>query len=362
MNEIRPNAEHGIVNRRQGTIFSYQGWPSVCRDERETLYAVASSFRTAHICPFGKTSMYISRDKGRTWTPPIVINDTYMDDRDAGILYMGGGRMLITWFTEATAWCETAIGNKPDAAANVVKSMIQGYKKLPKDMVGQRSFVRVSEDYGVTWSDITEVPVSAPHGPSLLKDGTLLYLGKESADMYNGRIASCISHDGGYTWTKIGTVGVPDGMKPENFHEPHVTELSDGSILGMIRVQGIDRFANFTMYSTRSTDGGKTWTMPVPMDVSGSPPHLLMHSSGALICTYGNRDGHIGEHAMVSYDNGRTWSDDYIIDDNSDNPDLGYPATTELNDGSLLTVYYQRYADDSNTSILYTKWKLKENV
>lgn len=66
MNEIRPNAEHGIVNRRQGTIFSYQGWPSVCRDERETLYAVASSFRTAHICPFGKTSMYISRDKGRT--------------------------------------------------------------------------------------------------------------------------------------------------------------------------------------------------------------------------------------------------------------------------------------------------------
>ena len=360
MTKIRPEAIHGIVGRAYNTIFSYQGWPSVCRDENGTLYAVASSFRAAHICPFGKTAMFISRDEGKTWTPPIVINDTYMDDRDAGILYMGNGRMLVTWFTEATVWSEWLCGNIPEMARNAVKGMIEEYEKLPDGAIGQRSFVRVSEDYGVTWSDTIEVPVSAPHGPSMLKNGTLIYLGKEAEDMYDGRIASCVSHDGGYTWTKIGIVDVPDRMKPGNFHEPHVTELSDGSLFGMIRVQGIDGFAHFTMYSTRSTDGGKTWSMPEPTDVSGSPPHLLRHSSGALICTYGKRDGDIGEHAMVSYDDGRTWSDDYIIDDNSTNPDLGYPATVELDDGSLLSVYYQRYADDINTSILCTRWKLKE--
>ena len=31
--EIRRDFEHGIVNRTQNSIFSYQGWPSVCRDE-----------------------------------------------------------------------------------------------------------------------------------------------------------------------------------------------------------------------------------------------------------------------------------------------------------------------------------------
>jgi hypothetical protein len=32
----------------------------------------------------------------------------------------------------------------------------------------------------------------------------------------------------------------------------------------------------------------------------------------------------------------------------------------ELDDGRLFTVYYQRYADDPKTSILYTKWKLNQ--
>ena len=91
-----PETEHGIVNRVTGSVFAYQGWPSVCRDEDGVLYAVASSFRTEHICPFGKTAMYVSKNGGRTWTPPIVINDTYLDDRDAGIVYMGHGRMLVT--------------------------------------------------------------------------------------------------------------------------------------------------------------------------------------------------------------------------------------------------------------------------
>ena len=362
MNKIRPQSVHGVVNRRQNTIFCYQGWPSVCRDENGTLYAVSSAFRTSHICPFGKTALYISRDEGKTWTPPIVVNDTYMDDRDTGILYMGNGRMLITWFTEDTSWCEETIKRNPDTALSAVKGMIDGYKNLPKDAaVGQRAYVRVSEDYGVTWSNITKVPVSAPHGPSLLKDGTLLYLGKESDDMGSGRIASCVSRDGGYTWTKIGIVDMPQGMKPSSFHEPHVTELADGSLFGMIRVHGADEFPSFTMFSTRSADGGKTWTVPEPTGVNGSPPHLLLHSSGALICSYGKRDGdNIGdEHAMVSFDNGKTWRDDYILDDRCNNPDLGYPATTELDDGSLISVYYQQYADDSYTSILYTKWHLE---
>ncbi len=33
----------GFVNRTQNSFFSYQAWPSVCRDEAGTLYAGACS-------------------------------------------------------------------------------------------------------------------------------------------------------------------------------------------------------------------------------------------------------------------------------------------------------------------------------
>ena len=38
--------------------------------------------------------------------------------------------------------------------------------------------------------------------------------------------------------------------------------------------------------------------------------------------------------------------------------DHGYPSSVELSDGSILTVYYQRYRDDAFASILQTRWEL----
>ena len=60
---------------------------------------------------------------------------------------------------------------------------------------------------------------------------------------------------------------------------------------------------------------------------------------------------------MVSYDFGRTWEDEYVLDE-CPSGDLGYPSTVELEDGSLMTVYYQKYESDKKCSILYTKWRL----
>ena len=38
----------------------------------------------------------------------------------------------------------------------------------------------------------------------------------------------------------------------------------------------------------------------------------------------------------------------------------GYPATAEMDDGSLVTVYYGKYGKDPKASILNTRWKLGE--
>ena len=95
-----PKTQNGIVHRNSGSFFRYDGWPSVCRDEEGTLYTVYSGFRADHICPFGKTCLCRSRDNGKTWSFPTVINDTWMDDRDAGICVTDKGTILVTTFTE----------------------------------------------------------------------------------------------------------------------------------------------------------------------------------------------------------------------------------------------------------------------
>ena len=60
---------------------------------------------------------------------------------------------------------------------------------------------------------------------------------------------------------------------------------------------------------------------------------------------------------LRSSDEGETWSEEYVLSTAEDN-DIGYPSTVELKDGSLLTVYYERFGKDKQTSVLGTKWKL----
>jgi sialidase-1 len=362
---ITPEREHGIVFRKADSIYGYQGWPSVCKTDDGTLISICSGYRMQHICPFGKTVINISRDEGRTWSSPVIINDTPLDDRDAGIVNLGGKRLLATWFCHPAEVYEkqyiTYIKNacSPDEAL-IALAQIASYRNLSAEQRRGGSFIKISEDGGMTWSETVTVPVSAPHGPGLLSDGSLLYLGKElySTDEKTGVVAVYNSSDG-YTWFRLAEIAILDGCKLDNFHEPHVLELPDGRLLGAIRAEGAPVCHGFTIYTTFSDDRGKTWSIPKSLDVCGSPPHLMLHSSGAVICSFGRREAPFGEHAIVSYDNGRTWDDEYNIDDRADGGDLGYPASVELSDGSIFTLYYQRYPGDSKTSILYTKWKLK---
>ena len=62
------------------------------------------------------------------------------------------------------------------------------------------------------------------------------------------------------------------------------------------------------------------------------------------------------------------WPQDVVVFDNVPDWDMGYPSTVELQDGSLLTAYYQKYQEgdviDKKASFLYTKWQLpsKESI
>ncbi len=351
------NTEHGLIYRNPDSFFGYCGWPSVCKDDSGVLYAVCSGFRASHVCAFGKTVLFKSLDEGKTWSPPMVINDTWLDDRDAGIICLGGNTLLVSWFCHPTEVYFRF--REQDILPPLSDSILNRYNTIPESGRAGGSYIRISHDGGITWGETIKVPVSSPHGPSLRQDGSLLYLGKE---MYNHDedqpfvIAAYESRDEGKTWSHIGDIPKPEGTTWDNFHEPHAIELKDGRILGMIRAQNLPEPPYFTIYQSFSDDGGRTWTEMTPTGVYGSPPHLMRHSSGAIILVYGRRVSPFGERAIISRDEGVTWSQEYIVFDNAPDADLGYPASVELSDGSVLTVYYQKCDGDNLASLHWSRW------
>ncbi|MGN1450821.1 MAG: sialidase family protein [Eubacteriales bacterium] len=366
---VNANREHGAVSRGGNRLFGYHGWPSICADEHGVLYAVCSGGRVAHICPFGKTWLFKSFDEGKTWSCPIVVNDTELDDRDAGIICLGGEKMLVTWFVHPahvylTRYRDSILGaNCGEAEKSVLKAQLDYIERYDRKRELAGSFVRVSNDGGLTWGETVRVPVSAPHGPIRLSDGSLFYVG---TDMYSDElpenvIAAYKSCDDGATWSKVSEIDQARRSAGTGYYEPHAVELPGGRILVAIRAETEIWKERFTVVTCFSDDGGMTWSPLKDTGICGSPPHLLLHSSGALICSVGRRKPPFGERAYVSFDGGESWEDEYVLRDDAEGGDLGYPCTAELSDGSLFTVYYQQHSpeDGKNRSLLWTKWKLK---
>jgi len=77
----------------------YIGWATIAKTRKGELITVFSGDRDAHVCPWGKTQMIRSQDTGKTWTQPVTINNTVLDDRDAGIIETIKGTLVVSWFT-----------------------------------------------------------------------------------------------------------------------------------------------------------------------------------------------------------------------------------------------------------------------
>ena len=96
--------------------------------------------------------------------------------------------------------------------------------------------------------------------------------------------------------------------------------------------------------------------------LGGAPAHIMQHSSGVLISAYGTRvNKPFCINIMFSKDNGKTWDTDHAIYKNNFCDDMGYPATVELKDGSLLTVFYSTAYEGGPAVIMQQKWRLEND-
>jgi len=350
MNQSVKVIAQGTVMAQPNRVLGYAAWPSVTKDAEGDLVVAFSGNRIMHVCPYGKVLLRKSRDEGRTWSAPIIGIDTPLDDRDAGILYMGNQKMLLSTFNNSRAF------QKKEADRGVYgprerTEMVKAYVSNVTDEMEQQylgSLISVSSDNGFSWQEPIKVPVSAPHGPNLLADGSLIYAGTPVGPKDpNFPIAVYRSLDG-YHFDKLADIPKSPEFAFCNYAEPHILELPSkgnkpGKLLLHIRIDERGKSYEeriFSILQSVSEDGGKTWSVPAPTGAEGAPPHLLRHSSGWVICSYGRRKPPYGIEVIMSRDEGESWSQSYTIWDQGQSADLGYPCTVELDNGDLFTVYY----------------------
>ncbi len=373
---IRIVSDNRTICHNRDSLQNYFAWPSVARLEDGTLAMVTSGFRLAHLCPFGKGVICYSRDEGKTWTHPAVIIDTPLDDRDCGIAVGKNGTVLVTSFNnKVTVQREWLKRRTPS-----VQKWIEGYLDTVDTTDAEERFLgsifAISRDGGYSFSAPMRVPVSNPHGPIALDNGDFLYIGSVMDGMLDRQavrlglatkmetepqLACYLLHPDG-SYERLSSL--PDIEEPSEEKvlscEPHAIRLEDGRILVHIRVQRKNP-KKFSVYQSVSNDGGKSFSVPVRLleECGGAPAHLLKHSNGVLISTYGYREQPYGIRAMLSTDGGKTWQTDLVLWDRGVNDDLGYPCSVELKDGSILTVYYEHEQPDGPAVIRQIIWRIE---
>ena len=355
MKRIKLIGETKTVMSSPYSLHNYFAWPSICRLKNGRIAVTASGFRLEHICPFGKAVIAFSEDECGSFSLPAPVIDTPLDDRDSGVCAFGESSLIVTSFNNPVSF---------QRGCNPENAYVQSYLDTvtPED---EKRFLgstfRISEDNGVSFSDIHISPVTSPHGPCVLSDGSLLWVGRNFSEEGYGGIEAVRVHPDGMT-EPVGRVeNVTENGETPLLCEPHAVQLPNGDIVCHIRAEGGERTPFFTTYQSISHDGGKSWTKPERLLglQGGAPAHLLLHPSGMLLSVYGYREKPYGIKVMLSTDNAKSWQTGLDLHINGVDSDLGYPASVCLSDGSIYTVFYAHKDPSSPAEIFGQRWTVE---
>ena len=216
----------------------------------------------------------------------------------------------------------------------------------------------ISTDNGKTWSEKRRLPDSpikngSPYGRIiLLPDGTALmpayggydpeYSGPVEVPEGTKRISGIFrSNDNGRTWGDFSIISATI------HNETSLVYLPDGKLLAIMRT-----YSDASIQQSESTDGGYTWSKPRQVTLpSQHPGDVCLLQNGHLLLVHGNRIKPYGVGAMLSYDSGKTWEKDkrFMVAWTSLNTDCGYPSVVQLDDDTVVVIYYTVGTADIST-------------
>lgn len=313
-----------------------------------------------------------SDDNGETWSAPEVVPDYGWTGVESTCLTeLPGGRIMVNqWRGE---WHPLGLANAMKGRTDLAfpfdiggswaqSPEFEGMPKLSEEL--EKSFpwargsgstyAHFSSDDGRSFPETVKIETApfcggyANRGGVCLPDGRILV---PFSDVYNFRDVFLMeSQDGGASWAEPKLLASIEGSE---FEEPALIRCASGKLLMVLRDNG-----RRVLHKIVSHDDGRSWTAPEPIGITGYPAHLLTLSDNRLLMTYGWRYPDFGIQAVVSQDEGESWSTEPIrIRDRMGSPNLGYPVTLQLPDGELLTIYYGEDEDDV-TVIFGTKWRI----
>ena len=278
----------------------------------------------AHVGIKGRLDWIHSEDGGKTWSESAVIVDSEWDDRNAGVGVMADGTVVMA-YAEASTYSEDGKWDRS-----------QGKYAL---------YYVYSTDDGRTWTD--KIPLcpdifhsGSPYGRIItLRDGTALmqiYASDKGLLTLVDTPSRCNavvvrSTDNGRTW------GDPS-LVAKGYNEISIEEVvEDGHLVAAMRSERGD------IAVCGSSDAGRTWSAPKTVTKpSLHPADLGLLKSGALLMVYGCRLEPKGVQAILSDDGGKTWSFDrrVFLGWKALNSDCGYPSAVQLDDGTIVMLYY----------------------
>ncbi|MCK4591668.1 MAG: exo-alpha-sialidase, partial [Candidatus Latescibacteria bacterium] len=188
------------------------------------------------------------------------------------------------------------------------------------------------------------------------------------------------STDSGRSWGNYSLIAGDD------YSETAVLALDDNHIIAVMRSRQANGVygTGEALFQTHSKDGGATWSTPQRLTLDQQhPADLIRLQDGSLLLTYGNRidgnrvveaniaegdhiaDGdaiksHNGAKILVSTDNGHTWGPEggLAIYEGCISDDCGYPSSVQLDDGTIVSVFYEETVRRKNFRAVALRYKL----
>ncbi len=281
-----------------------------------------------------------SADGGATWLPRVqvdasppgtAVNPPAITVDGTGVVYV--------------AWSDTRTGNL-------------------------QVFVRRSADGGATWSAETQVSqgVANANALSLAAMGGTAYLAWRDVDpaTYNVTLWAARSTNQGAIWT---STAVDAGPTPTNRDAPQIYAAPDGSV--QLVWIGTNAVGTPSIRSSRSADGGATWSSPARVDDASAAPLAyrtprVASAGGDLYAVWSDTRNGDPDVFVTTSRNGLAWGDgvtdnDGRVDDTDSNaspwddatnqtapvlaPDAYglYAVWTDDRNGAGLQLYFARY-------------------
>jgi hypothetical protein len=191
------------------------------------------------------------------------------------------------------------------------------------------------------------------------KKDAMVFLTAAKPSGGEGRTFIAHTSDGGIHWEFGAWTSADPG---EGFSiMPSSTRLSKTALLTTVRHEDSHRKGPNWIDAYASNDDGKTWqylSRPAPDTGghSGNPPSMVHLKDGRLVITYGHRSPPFEMRAIISSDNGKTWSKDILLRGGAGAWDIGYSRSVQRADGKIVTVYYWATEPMKERTIQATIW------